>query len=182
MYRLKELRQARGLSIRALAAKTNLSPSTIMRIEKGERKLSTPQAYAISDFFGVSVDYLLGKSPDEMFADFVSSIDQNWRTVSFDASGEPTQVYAEGVSRPLQLKFDILRLMNETDDEVVLRSVYEYFHASVLPREFVETAEEELSYAERVEKVAKIVRLLFAMDSPALDLILQTAILQKRQG
>lgn len=179
MHRVKELREARGLSARALALATGFSHSTIARLEKGERKISSPQAVVLADYFGVSVDYLLGKSADEMFADFVSSVEQNWRTVVFDAAGEPTQVYADDVPHSLQVKFDILRLMNETDDEAVLQSVYEYFRSCIVPRSFVETANEERSYAERLEKVIKTVKLLLAMDSASLDLVLQTAALQK---
>lgn len=182
MNRLKELRTARGLTIRALEEKVGISHTQITHIENGKRNFTTKNAKIVAEFFGVSVDYLLGKSPDEMLADFASSIDQNWRTVSFDAAGEPTQVYSSGVSRPLQLKFDILRLLNETDDEAVLCAAYEYFRSCVVPREFLETPEQELSHAERIQQVAKIVKLLFAMDSAALDLILQTAALQKRQG
>ena len=66
MHRVKELREAKGISVRHLALATGFSHSTIARLERGERKLSTPQAVALADYFGVSVDFLLGKSPEEM--------------------------------------------------------------------------------------------------------------------
>ncbi len=178
--RLRELRKARGLTSITLAEVLGLSESAVRYIERGERGFSMESLDRACRYFGVSVDYLLGKSADEMFADFVSSVEQNWRTVSFDATGEPTQVYTDDVSRPLQVKFDILRLMNDTDNEVVLQSVYEYFHACAAPRAFTETSEENSACTERIEKVAKIVKLLFAMDSASLDLILQTAALQRK--
>lgn len=180
MNRLRELRLSRNLTTIELGKALNLDASMITHIEKGNKTFSVESLKRTCEFFGVSTDYLLGKSADEMFADFVSSVEQNWRTVSFDAAGEPTQVYADGVSRPLQVKFDMLRLMNETDDEAVLLSVYEYFRACAAPREFAETAEENAACAERLEKVSKIVKLLFAMDSASLDLVLQTAALQRK--
>ena len=60
MDRLRELRTKRGLTIRALALATNLSHTTISRIEKGDRKISTPQMVLLANFFGVTTDYMLG--------------------------------------------------------------------------------------------------------------------------
>ncbi len=180
MNRLKELRLSRGLTIRALEEKVGISHTQITHIENGKRNLTTKNANIVADYFGVSVDYLLGKSPEEMFADFVSSVEQNWRTVAFDTAGEPTQIYADEVSRPLRLKFDILRLMGDIDNEVVLQSVYEYLHACAAPLAFVETAEENATCTERFKQIARIVKLLFALDSASLDLVLQTVALQRK--
>lgn len=58
-HRIKQERIKRGLSIRNLALKTNLAPSTISRIEKG---ISTPDiktTYIIANFFGTTTEYLL---------------------------------------------------------------------------------------------------------------------------
>lgn len=60
--KIKELREARGLSRRALAAAVGLCHSTIARIENGERKISTPQASKLAEYFDVSLDYLIGAS------------------------------------------------------------------------------------------------------------------------
>lgn len=65
MNRTKELREKRNLSVRKLALATGFAPTTIARLEKGERKLSTQQAIALAEYFGVSVDYLLGRTPEE---------------------------------------------------------------------------------------------------------------------
>lgn len=58
--RVEELRTKRGLSMRELSEAIGFSHATISRIEGGDRKISTQQATALADFFGVSVDYLLG--------------------------------------------------------------------------------------------------------------------------
>ena len=108
MHKLKELREKRGLSIRALALATGFSHSTILRAEKGERKLSTPQAVAFADFFGVSVDYLLGKSAEEIYTDFVSSLRHDFYQETQHADGAVTQSLADSVAEPVRTKIEIL--------------------------------------------------------------------------
>ena len=59
--RLRELRKQRKLTIDALALRTGVSKSTIGRIEKGA-SVSTEYALLLSDFFGVSLDFLFGRT------------------------------------------------------------------------------------------------------------------------
>ncbi|WP_026486709.1 helix-turn-helix domain-containing protein [Caldanaerobius polysaccharolyticus] len=60
--RLKELRSERQLTQRELADLLQLSPSTIAMYETGQRMPDPEILQKIADFFGVSVDYLLGRS------------------------------------------------------------------------------------------------------------------------
>lgn len=60
--RLKKLRKNRRLSQEKLASHFGLAISTISMYERGEREPSFEILTAISDYFGVSVDYLLGKT------------------------------------------------------------------------------------------------------------------------
>ena len=62
MERIKELREAKGLNQHGLALKLNFSQSTISYYETGERKPDLDALVRLSDFFDVSVDYLIGKS------------------------------------------------------------------------------------------------------------------------
>lgn len=62
MSRLKELRTNAKLSARELASRTGMAHTTVTRIEKGERKMSVPQAEKFAQYFGVSVDYLIGRA------------------------------------------------------------------------------------------------------------------------
>lgn len=124
MYRLKELRMARGLSTRALANATGLSHTTIARIEKGERKLSTPQAVAIGSFFHVSADYLLGKSAQEMFDDFVSSMRSDFSEESLYLDGDVTQSLSSAVGEPLRTKLEIIFLLQDINSAESLEMLY----------------------------------------------------------
>lgn len=62
MNRLKELRTNAELSARELASRTGMTHTTVTRIEKGERKMSIPQAEKFAQYFNVSVDYLIGRA------------------------------------------------------------------------------------------------------------------------
>lgn len=60
--RLKELREKRGISQVTLASALNLNQNSISRYETGEREADYATLIAIADYFGVSVDYLLGRT------------------------------------------------------------------------------------------------------------------------
>lgn len=119
------MRTAKGLSARALATSVGLSHSTIARIEKGERKISTPQAVAIAEFFGVSVDYLLGKTADEMFAGFVDSMKKVFLNETASADGSVTQDLDSSLSEPIRTKLSILFLLDGISSPESLRMIYD---------------------------------------------------------
>ena len=58
--RLKELRQERGLSQMELSKQTGLSQSAIAKWEKDKTDPTSANLIVLSQFFGESVDYLLG--------------------------------------------------------------------------------------------------------------------------
>lgn len=60
--RLRELRIERRLTIRQLGEKTNIAYPTISRMENGTRPFTQTNLEILCDFFGVSIDYMLGKS------------------------------------------------------------------------------------------------------------------------
>lgn len=60
MNRLKELRKAQKISQETLASLLNVSTKTIYRWENGESQIKPDKAEKLTDFFGVSVGYLLG--------------------------------------------------------------------------------------------------------------------------
>jgi len=136
MLRIKELRQERKLSIRKLAAAVGLSDTTVMRAEKGERKLSTPQAIKIADYFGVSVDYLLGAEPEAMYDDFVDSIKRTFYSVSVDSAGEATRGFASTIDPPLRTKLEILIKLQSISRQADLDAVYKLCAALAAGEDF----------------------------------------------
>ena len=65
MHRLRELRRQKGLSMREMGEQIGLSESTVSLYENGRRKPSHELLCRLADFFGVSVDYMLGKDENQ---------------------------------------------------------------------------------------------------------------------
>ena len=57
--RLREVRQGRGLSLRAMAARLGVSASLISQVETGRARPSVRTLYAIASELGISLDELL---------------------------------------------------------------------------------------------------------------------------
>ena len=60
--RIVDLRLERGLSQKEFADAVGLPPVTISNYELGKREIRTANLIKIAEFFGVSVEYLLGKT------------------------------------------------------------------------------------------------------------------------
>lgn len=63
--RIRGLRLARGWSLDALAARCHMSPSTLSRIETGQRRISIDQLVPIAQALGSSLDELVDSSDAE---------------------------------------------------------------------------------------------------------------------
>ena len=61
-FRLKELRKERKISQLQLAFDLNMNQNTISRYENLERQADYDTLIRFADYFGVSVDYLLGRT------------------------------------------------------------------------------------------------------------------------
>ena len=64
MNRLRELRIEKGLLQSDIAKIINKSDRVVGFYEKGERDMNTETLAILSDYFNVSIDYLLGKSDE----------------------------------------------------------------------------------------------------------------------
>ena len=62
MFRLKELRESRGISQVRLAIELDLNQNSISRYESGAREADYKTLLAIADYFDVSLDYLFGRT------------------------------------------------------------------------------------------------------------------------
>ncbi|HIY97657.1 MAG TPA: helix-turn-helix domain-containing protein [Candidatus Borkfalkia excrementigallinarum] len=60
--RLRDLRSGRGLTQKQFAAVLNVSGNTVHCWETDKQEPSMAMLLVISDYFGVSLDYLLGRS------------------------------------------------------------------------------------------------------------------------
>lgn len=61
---LKALREERGLSQKNIAQACNVSPTCICQLETGVRNPTGSTLVLLADFFGCTIDYLLGREDD----------------------------------------------------------------------------------------------------------------------
>ena len=78
--RLKSLREAAGLSQAKLADKLGVKQSTVGGWESGKREPNFETTIRIADTFGVSLDYLLGRTNDPLFMQEVDLDGERIRT------------------------------------------------------------------------------------------------------
>lgn len=63
-FRLKKLRKERNISQLKLSIDLNMNQNTISRYENMEREADYETLIKIAEYFGVSLDYLLGRTED----------------------------------------------------------------------------------------------------------------------
>lgn len=63
--RIKELRMQKGLTQQQLADAVNIDRALLARYENGSRTPPIKKLDILADFFGVTVDYLLGREDEE---------------------------------------------------------------------------------------------------------------------
>jgi len=61
MFRIKELREARGLNMREAARLLNMPYTTYVNYEKGFREPTSEVLIQLADFYETSVDYIVGR-------------------------------------------------------------------------------------------------------------------------
>lgn len=115
MNRLKQLRTDRDMSLRALADKTGIDFSTLAFYERGQRNFSVRTQALLADFFHVSVDYLLGVSPEEMYEKMVRSLKDFYKATP------DYLALSDEVTEPLRSKLELLFLIDELQDPESLR-------------------------------------------------------------
>ena len=64
MLRLKELRLAKSMTLKAMADMLGMVQRNYQRYETGEVGPPLSKAIALADYFNVSLDYLVGRSDD----------------------------------------------------------------------------------------------------------------------
>lgn len=84
MNRIAELRKARGWRQSELADILHISRQAVSSYESELRGLDVPTIHALCDLFGVSADYLLGRSelPGEQLSKDEQYLVRRWRGLS----------------------------------------------------------------------------------------------------
>lgn len=74
-----DLRKAAGLTQGQVAQRLNISPSRLANYEQGLRKPDHETTILLANFFGVSVDYLLGNTAEDPTEH--EDIPEDWKQV-----------------------------------------------------------------------------------------------------
>lgn len=123
---LSELRHSRDLSQRTLASDLHISQALLSHYENGTREPGLPFVCRVCDYFGVSADYLLGRSNDES-----------------------TVVCATGGIAELN------RALSEIDDNAVRKSALDFVDCAAKKMTLYLTYHEDLSLVEQSTAMAE---------------------------
>lgn len=116
MNRIKELRNERGITQSDLAKLLNVSDRTIGYYENGQRDPDTNTLKILSEYFDVSVDYLLGLTEFRTPADKISQ--------AIGTDKELLRFWEETKDREnVQLLFKQIRSLSDKDINQVLRII-----------------------------------------------------------
>jgi len=69
--RLLALRSERGLSQKGLVEKMGFALNTYVRYERGERVPDADALIRIADFYGVTLDYLVGRAEERTYPHYM---------------------------------------------------------------------------------------------------------------
>ena len=83
MIRLKELREAKHMSQQAVADVFHVTQQTIFKYEHALAEPDLDVILHMADFFGTSVDYLIGKTDDPKPCSYVVNVSDNPELFAF---------------------------------------------------------------------------------------------------
>lgn len=110
--RLRELRKKRGLTQLQLAEALKINRSTLAKYETGENEPDHQTMQQIADFFGVTVDFIIGNSDDPASsAESLPPTVRAWlRADTEGLSREEQKMLAEELTRYFEFrKHELLR-------------------------------------------------------------------------
>lgn len=73
MFHIRELREGKGINMREAARLLQMPYTTYVNYEKGLREPTSEVLIQIADFFGTTIDYLVGRTGDPALAAFIPS-------------------------------------------------------------------------------------------------------------
>ena len=129
--KLRELREEKRLSLRQVASDLNISFSNLASIERGEVKLHEETAKTFANYYGVSIDYLLGFNEETrkiLIGDKIKKLREDAHVSQIELSqkinvGNKTlSDYERNISQPsLQTLLDIANFFNVSVDYLLGR-------------------------------------------------------------
>ena len=125
MNRLRKLRKNRGLTSSQMAEVLGITDSAVRYIERGKRGFSEGSLARACEYFGVSADYLLGKSAEEIYNGFVSSLRGDFLTEVVDSDGSVVQKISDSIPEPIRSRLDVVFVLQYISDSAKLQALYQ---------------------------------------------------------
>lgn len=116
---LKRLREAKKLSMAAVASALDVSVGAYQKYENNTRDVSTTLLNSLADFYGVTTDYLLGREPA---ADPLAGLDINVEQVDSDNFIKAYEMLPESVKQifiDTMLKLSEAAAKREKEDRLI---------------------------------------------------------------
>lgn len=179
MNRLRELRLSKNLSTIELGRLLQLDPSMLTHIEKGRKNFSLESLSRACEFFGVSADYMLGKSPEEMLDDFADSLRNDFVTEELHDDGDVTRSVSDSVPEPARTKIQLILTLRSVNDPALLSAAQTFLRYADAPFDFADDPATKQYAESRTRKMADVVSALGGLSDETLDLLLQTISLRR---
>lgn len=113
------LRKERGISQKQAAADLHISQALLSHYEKGIRECGLDFVVAAADYYGVSCDYLLGRTADKsgtmIAVEEIPDNDPNVRDNRMTAAGVLPVLNKKLVINSLHILFDVLQKCNDKE-------------------------------------------------------------------
>ena len=113
------LRKERGISQKQAAADLHISQALLSHYEKGIRECGLDFVVAAADYYGVSCDYLLGRTADKsgtmIAVEEIPDTDPNVRDSRMTAAGVLPVLNKKLVINSLHILFDMLQKCNDKE-------------------------------------------------------------------
>ena len=135
--RIKELREDKGLTIKALAEELGLNVATLSTYERGTREPSINTIIQLAKYFDVTSDYLLGVSDNKTQENAVIGKELGLSDMSIS---KLTEINAK------KEQYYIKALNMLIEHEKILHSISNYFHSETSSKSFYLMEKDCLNY------------------------------------
>ena len=121
--RIKQLRKKKGISQSELAALIGVKNNTVSTWERGTRKPDFAALQLLSEYFEISLEYLLGTSDEEETRFKPSQEDLDFYALSAKADEIPNETLSVNLSYPDDEFWNYESLYHYTKDEIISKTI-----------------------------------------------------------
>lgn len=110
--KLKELREKHNYTIQAVSTGAGIAVRTYQNYEYGQREISADALYKLADFYGVTTDYLLGRSTEE--SEPIERLADDFRLTALEK-----KILKNYLNLPGRIRGDLMEFLKKAVTEVI---------------------------------------------------------------